>query len=183
MDSDIGVRLKALRNMYGLSQREVAKRAGVTNSTISLIEQGRVSPSVDSLKKVLDSFSLTLIEFLTMDLEEADDKIYFAKEDLLEFFENGAHLKLVGANRKDRKLRFLHERYEPGAHSGDEMLTHDSEEAGMVIQGKIELTVGQKSRTLNEGDSYYINNKIPHRFKNVGKSEAVIISAATPPSF
>ena len=35
MDSDIGARLKALRNMYGLSQREVAKRAGVTNSTIS----------------------------------------------------------------------------------------------------------------------------------------------------
>jgi len=182
MDSDIGVRLKALRSMHGLSQREVAKRAGVTNSTISLIEQGRVSPSVDSLKKVLDSFSLSLIEFLTMDFE-SDDKIFFAKEELLEFFENGAHLTLVGANRKDRKLRFLHERYEPGAHSGDQMLTHDSEEAGMVIQGRIELTVGQKSKVLKAGDSYYINNNIPHRFKNVGKGEALIISAATPPSF
>ena len=183
MDNDIGMRLKALRGMYGLSQREVAKRAGVTNSTISLIEQSRVSPSVDSLKKVLDSFSLTLIDFLTMDMEEPDDTTFFAKDDLIEFFENGAHLKLVGANRKNRKLRFLHERYEPGAHSGDDMLVHDSEEAGFVIQGKIELTVGQKSKVLNEGDSYYINNKIPHRFKNVGDGEAIIISAATPPSF
>lgn len=182
MDNDIGARLKALRNMHGLSQREVAKRAGVTNSTVSLIEQGRVSPSVDSLKKVLDSFSVTLIEFLTMDLE-TDDKIFFEKDELIEFFENGAHLKLVGANRKDRKLRFLHERYEPGAHSGDEMLTHDSEEAGIVIQGELELTVGQRTKTLKAGDSYYINNNIPHRFKNVGKGELIVVSAATPPSF
>lgn len=182
MDNNIGPRLKALRNMHGLSQREVAKRAGVTNSTISLIEQGRVSPSVDSLKKVLDSFSITLIQFLTMDME-SDDKIFFKKDELIEFFENGAHLKLVGANRKDRKLRFLHERYEIGAHSGDEMLTHDSEEAGFVIQGKLELTVGQRTQVLGAGDSYYINNNIPHRFKNIGKTECIIVSAATPPSF
>lgn len=182
MENEIGTRLKALRNMYGLSQREVAKRAGVTNSTISLIEQGRVSPSIDSLKKVLASFSMTLIDFLTMDMEQ-DDKIFFAKDELIEFFENGAHLKLVGANRKNRKLRFLHERYEQGAHSGDKMLTHDSEEAGFVIKGEIELTVGQRTRLLKAGDSYYINNNIPHRFKNVGKGECIVISAATPPSF
>ena len=182
MENSIGPRLKALRNMYGLSQREVAKRAGVTNSTISLIEQDRVSPSVDSLKKVLDSFSISLIHFLTMDLE-TDEKIFFEKDELIEFFENGAHLKLVGANRKDRKLRFLHERYEVGAHSGDEMLTHDSEEAGIVIKGEVELTVGQRTKALKVGDSYYINNNIPHRFKNIGKGECIIVSAATPPSF
>ena len=182
MESDIGNRLKALRNMYGLSQREVAKRSGVTNSTISLIEQGRVSPSVDSLKKVLDSFSISLIDFLTMDME-ADEKIFFAGQDLVEFFENGAHLKLVGANRKNRKLRFLHERYEAGAHSGEQMLVHEGEEAGIVMQGELELTVGQRVQVLKAGDSYYINTTIPHRFKNVGKDECIVVSAATPPTF
>ena len=182
MDNDIGARLKALRDMHGLSQREVAKRSGVTNSTISLIEQGRVSPSVDSLKKVLNGFSVTLIDFLTMDME-TDDNIFFKNEDLVEFFENGAHLKLVAANRKDRKLRFLHERYEVGAHSGDKMLSHSGEEAGIVMQGSLELTVGQRARVLNVGDSYYINNNIPHRFKNVGEDECIVVSAATPPSF
>lgn len=182
MENDIGERLKALRNMHGLSQREVAKRSGVTNSTVSLIEQGRVSPSVDSLKKVLDSFSMSLIDFLTMDLD-SDERIFFAKDELVEFFENGAHLKLVGANRKNRKLRFLHERYEVGAHSGDKMLSHDSEEAGIVIEGELELTVGQRSRVLKAGDSYYINTNVPHRFKNVGPGECIVVSAATPPTF
>ena len=51
---DIGARLQLVRKSKGLSQRELAKRVGVTNSTISLIEQNKVSPSVSSLKKVLD---------------------------------------------------------------------------------------------------------------------------------
>jgi transcriptional regulator with XRE-family HTH domain len=46
---DVGAHLRAVRTMYGLSQRELAKRAGVTNGLISLIEQNRVSPSVSSL--------------------------------------------------------------------------------------------------------------------------------------
>ena len=54
--------------MYGLSQRELAKRAGVTNGMISLIEQNRVSPSVSSLKKVLDGIPMSLAEFFTLDL-------------------------------------------------------------------------------------------------------------------
>ena len=48
---DLGQRLRALRLARGLSQRELAKRAGVSNAIISLIEQNRSSPSVGSLKR------------------------------------------------------------------------------------------------------------------------------------
>ena len=49
MSLDVGKQLKAVRTAFGLSQRELAKRAGVTNGMVSLIEQDRVSPSVGSL--------------------------------------------------------------------------------------------------------------------------------------
>ena len=49
MTYDVGARLKHVRELHGLSQRELARRAGVTNGLISLIEQNRVSPSVGSL--------------------------------------------------------------------------------------------------------------------------------------
>ncbi len=68
MSVDVGVHLKVVRQMYGLSQRELAKRAGVTNGFISLIEKNRVSPSVSSLKKVLDGIPMTLAEFFAPDL-------------------------------------------------------------------------------------------------------------------
>ncbi|WP_287880143.1 helix-turn-helix domain-containing protein, partial [Aquitalea sp.] len=57
---DVGARLRVVRERAGLSQRELAKRAGVTNGTISLIEQNRVSPSISSLKKVLEGMPMTL---------------------------------------------------------------------------------------------------------------------------
>lgn len=47
---DTGTRLKLVRERNNLSQRELARRSGLTNSTISQIEQNRVSPSVSSLK-------------------------------------------------------------------------------------------------------------------------------------
>lgn len=62
---DVGARLRHLRERHGLSQRELAKRAGVTNSTISLIEQNRVSPSVASLSKVVGGLPMTMAEFFT----------------------------------------------------------------------------------------------------------------------
>ena len=65
---DIGVRLQIVRRIAGYSQRELAKRANVTNSTISLIEQGRVSPSVSSLQKVLSGIPMSLADFFEPNL-------------------------------------------------------------------------------------------------------------------
>ncbi len=67
MAGAVGIRLKALREYHGWSQRELAKRAGVPNSAISVIEQGSVSPSVQSLEKVLKGFPLTLQHFFAID--------------------------------------------------------------------------------------------------------------------
>ncbi len=70
MAGAVGVRLKALREYHGWSQRELAKRAGVPNSAISVIEQGSVSPSVQSLEKVLKGFPLTLQHFFAIDTSD-----------------------------------------------------------------------------------------------------------------
>src|SRR5467141_1558556 len=96
MSLDVGTHLKAVRQMYGLSQRELAKRAGVTNGLISLIEQNRVSPSVSSLKKVLDGVPMSLAEFFTMDLS-ATPQAFFSADDLVELGNHQVSLRLVAA--------------------------------------------------------------------------------------
>lgn len=67
----VGVRLKAIREFYGWSQRELAKRAGVPNSAISVIEQGSVSPSIISLEKVLKGFPISLADFFTISVNSS----------------------------------------------------------------------------------------------------------------
>jgi transcriptional regulator with XRE-family HTH domain len=73
---EVGKQLRAVRTAFGLSQRELAKRAGVTNGMISLIEQERVSPSIGSLQKILSAIPMTMAEFFTRDLQGRQDVVF-----------------------------------------------------------------------------------------------------------
>ncbi len=181
MSLDVGAHLKAVRQMYGLSQRELAKRAGVTNGLISLIEQNRVSPSVSSLKKVLDGVPMALADFFTLDLDGMP-QVFFPKEELADIGTGSVALRLVGSRLATRSLAVLHEKYAPGADTGEQMLTHVGEEGGVVVRGRIELTVGGEARILGPGDAYYFRSSLPHRFRNPGREECEIVSASSPPT-
>lgn len=79
---DLGARVRTLRELYGFSQRELARRAGITNAMISMIEQNRVSPSIASLKKVLSGFPLSLSEFFS-DGSPTPERIFYRSADLM----------------------------------------------------------------------------------------------------
>ncbi len=182
MSIDVGSHLKAVRTLYGLSQRELAKRAGVTNGTISLIEQNRVSPSISSLKKVLDGIPMSLAEFFTVDVR-TNPQVFYASEELTDLGDAQVSLRLVASKRLNRSMAIMHERYQPGADTGGDMLSHRGEEGGVVISGQIELTVGGQARVLVSGDAFYFESALPHRFRNVGSEVCEIITASTPPTF
>ena len=182
MSLDVGTHLKAVRQMYGLSQRELAKRAGVTNGLISLIEQNRVSPSVSSLKIVLDGIPMALADFFTLDLG-GRPQVFFPRQELPDIGTASVELRLVGGRLAKRSMSILHELYAPNADTGEEMLTHAGEEGGVVVKGKIELSVGGESRVLGPGDAYYFKSSMPHRFRNIGREECEIVSASSPPTF
>ena len=193
MSIDVGQRLKAVRMAQGLSQRQLASRAGVTNSMISLIEQNCTSPSIASLKLILDAVPMTFSEFFS--IEKADEgKFVFRNSELIEVnpstvigtgpegMSDAISFRQVGDASK-HAIQMLHERYAPGADTGVELYTHEAEEAGIVISGEIELTVGQATETLRAGDAYLFDSRLPHRFRNTGSEPCVIVSACTPPSF
>ena len=182
MNVDVGEHLKVVRKMHGLSQRELAKRAGVTNGTISLIEQNRVSPSISSLRKVLAGIPMSLGEFFTTDFSNAG-KVFYRRDELTDLGTGNVHLKLVAAQRQERGMSVMHETYPAGADTGDEMLTHEGEEGGVVVRGEIEVTVGGARAVLGPGDAYYFDSALPHRFRNPGEVDCEIVSANTPPSF
>lgn len=178
---DVGARLRAIRQFHALSQRELAKRAGVTNGMISLIEQNRVSPSVSSLKKVLDGIPMSLADFFTMDLQ-VPPQVFYPRDELTEIGAAPVELRLVAARRPQRAMSILHVRYAPGADTGPDMLSHPGEEGGVVVRGHVEVTVGAATRVLGPGDAYYFSTAVPHRFRNPGHEDCEIISASTPPT-
>jgi transcriptional regulator with XRE-family HTH domain len=180
MSIDVGAKLRSVRVAFGLSQRALARRAGVTNGLISLIEQNRVSPSVSSLKKVLDGVPMTLAEFFTLD-EGSAPQMFFAAAELVEVGDEAVSQRLVAAQRGGRQLSVMHERFAAGAATGDELLAQRGEEAGVVVRGRIELTIGGSTRVLGPGDAYSFASQLPHRFRNVGREVCEIVSCVTPP--
>jgi transcriptional regulator with XRE-family HTH domain len=178
---ELGRQLRAVRVAFGLSQRELAKRAGVTNGMISLIEQDRVSPSVGSLQKILAAFPMTIAEFFTRDLSTAETVVFRAGE-MPDVGTGGIHYCLVAAQRRDRSMSILAETYEPGSDTGDDLLTHSGQEGGVVVEGTLELTVAGKTWLLESGDAYYFDSRLPHRFRNPGEVPARVVSANSPPT-
>lgn len=176
----VGTRLRYLRDLHGLSQRELARRAGLTHATIGGIERDAISPSVGSLRKILDSFPMTLSEFFALD-PERETQVFFGHAELMEVGGGGISLQQVGRNLKGRPLQVLLERYAPGAETAKEPYSHVGDEGGVVIQGQVEVTVGGATRVLGPGDGYLFSSRLPHKFRNVGDEEAVVVSANTPP--
>ena len=182
---DIGHKLRTIRKQRGLSQRELAARAGLTNGTISLIEKNRTSPSVASLKSLLDAIPISMAEFFSTLEESQAPKVFYKAEEFTEIApvsEGQVSLRQLG-NAEHHALQVLHETYPAGADTGPELLSHNGEEAGIVVRGSIEVTVDGNVAVLNVGDGYLFDSRLPHRFRNLGDAVCVIVSACTPPSF
>lgn len=182
MSVDIGNRLRQIRMAHKLSQRELAKRAGVTNSTISLIESNASNPSVGALKRILDGIPIGLAEFFAFEPEKPK-KAFYAAEELVEIGKGRISFRQVGENTFGRSLQILKECYQPGADTGKVPLVHEGEEGGIILSGRLEVTVDDERRILGPGDAYYFDSRRPHRFRCVGPVACEVISACTPPSF
>jgi len=97
MSIDVGERLRFVRARNKISQRELAKRSGVTNSTISLIESNQMNPSVGALKRILDGIPMGMAEFFALEPDRPRKAFYHADE-LTEIGKGKISFRQVGDN-------------------------------------------------------------------------------------
>ena len=182
MDIEVGERLRQLRASQNLSQREVASRSGLTSATISMIENRRISPSVGTLKRVVEALGCSLSEFFSP-RDTAEERVFFPAPELVELGDGDISYRQVGSNLRGKPLQILHERYPAGADTGRNRLRHHGVEGGVVVRGRLEVSVGRQRRTLKAGDAYFFASNVPHRFHNPGPEPCEVVSACSPPSF
>ncbi|CAA2142035.1 helix-turn-helix domain-containing protein [Hyphomicrobium sp. ghe19] len=178
----VGSRLKQVREAAGLSQRELAKRAGVTNATVSTIEQETHAPSLASLHRLLTAIPISIADFFALPVSQKNALFYNA-DDLAVVSRGAADLRVLGSERRDKRLQMFIERYKPGAGTGDDPIIYDGETAVLVIEGTIEVEVGGETYRLRKGGGYQLFGRVPYWLRNVGKTEAVVACACTPPIF
>ncbi|WP_263145019.1 cupin domain-containing protein [Pseudomonas sp. RIT-PI-AD] len=179
----VGARLKTLRQARGLSIRGLAELSGVSHPNISLIERDNSSPSISVLKRLLEPLNVTLSSFFS-DSDVLDRAVFYKADELVELADGTSlSYRQVGANLVNSSMMILHERYAPGADTGCELYAHEAEEGGVVVKGRLEMTVGEETRILETGDAYYFDSRLPHRMRNPFDEECVVVSAVSPPTF
>jgi len=180
---DVAPRLRTLRERRGLSLRELSRRTGIAVSILSALERGRNNVSVAKLKAIVDALGVTLADFFSH-APPPPEKIVYRRGELVEISgQKGISFRDVAAGRRGRALQLLVERYLPGADTGAESYRHESQEAGVVLRGTLELTVDGEVHVLKAGDAYYFDSRRPHRFRNLSSETVEAISVNTPPSF
>ena len=182
MDHLIARNLRSIRQMRGISQRQLGIKSGVSNATISLIENNKTTPSIGVLKKILSAIPMSVSEFFTLDFKPTS-QCFYRHDELIEVGAAGLSLLQVGRDLKNQNLQIFIERYPPGSDTGAEHLCHEGEEGGVIIEGFVEATIGSETKNLREGDAFHFDSKTPHRFRNTGRVDCVLISARTPPTF
>ena len=182
MGTDVlGDRLRATRETYGISLRELARRVGVSASLISQIETGKVHPSVSTLYALASELDASVDELLFEDAiptsKTGGTYDVLADHPQMEPVQRAAERQLIElgsgvtwerlTTASEPGVDFLEIVYQPGGTSGlDTMQRHPGREWGYVLEGTFHVTVGFEEHELHVGDSIAFDSTVPHRFEN-----------------
>ena len=134
------------------------------------------------LKRVLDGIPINLSEFFG-DEFESGEQVFFRAEELTEIADGDVSFMQVGANLRNKSLQMIKECYQPGAGTGRHAITHDGEECGFILSGRLQVSVGEQTTILRAGEAYYFKSDQPHHFHNPGNEACELITACSPPTF
>lgn len=177
----IGTRIRAVRTLRGLSSSELANQAGVSRGLISQLELDRANPSIETLRRIAAALDSPIAAFF--DDEPANGIVVRRNErKTLKVPRSGLTYQLLTPDL-NRQIEFILIELEPGQGGTRVPLGHPGEEAAIVLEGQLDVWIGEEHHVLAAGDSISFNSGVPHRVANVGDSTAVVVSAITPPHF
>ena len=178
---DIGLKLKELRILKGLTQEELADRAELSKGFISQLERNLTSPSITTLTDILQCLGTTLGEFFN---ESPEEQIVFGKADYFEKQDSELknEVKWIIPNAQKNMMEPIMLTLEPGGETYPDN-PHEGEEFGYVIQGTIAIHLGSKVYRAKKGESFYFIPNTTHYITANQKTGAVILWVSSPPSF
>src|SRR5215213_3389573 len=178
----LGPRIRSLRQARQVTLRELAERAGVTESFLSQVEREVTSPSIASVQRIARALDLGIAE-LFVDDAPLGRVVRHAERRRIAYPGLGAVDEFLTAGR-DGRLQLILSTIEPGGGTGDEPYTHESdEEVVVVLDGCLDLWVGSEHYRLETGDAVTHPSRVPHHNTNPGPGVARVLFCITPPSY
>jgi transcriptional regulator with XRE-family HTH domain len=181
---DIGSRLRQERDRVGISQRELARRIGLSASMISQIESGMSKPSVSTLYEIVTELGVSVDDIFggangsagDSGNEGAADPARAAQGPMVRMedrhvidLDSGVRWERLTSHEHEN-VDFLHVVYGVGGSSASDerMMRHPGREYGVVLEGRLGVRLGFEEYKLGPGDSIAFDSTRPHRLWNLG---------------
>jgi transcriptional regulator with XRE-family HTH domain/predicted Fe-Mo cluster-binding NifX family protein len=170
----VGRRLRDLRTQRGFSLRALADRSGLNVNTLSLVENGRSSPSVSTLQQLALALDVPISSFFEM--EPVQKRVVFTPVEQRPKASFGStRMYNLGKDLASNIVQPFVITLEPGMGSGDRMIVHTGHEFVYCLSGVITYLIDQEKFELKPGDSLLFEAHLPHCWENKGSNTVEIL--------
>ena len=181
----LGSRLRYLRKMRSLTLIQLAEKVGCSESMVSKIETARVTPSLPMLRRLTSALDVNIAMLFSEGdsvgvVSRSGERPQVTTDPLRRG--DGVTLERLVPHQQDGLLQANVHIVAPGG-STDGLITHGGEEVGYLLEGALELQVGDQTFMLRPGDSFHFRSETPHGYRNPGAEEARVVWVNTPPTF
>ena len=182
----VGARLRFLRKSQKVTLVELAKASEVDSATISRIETGQMSGTLESHIRLAAALGFKLTE-LYSGLEEIRAREGVTVQapsqhkDVYVHQAGKSSLTLLTTDIMRKKLMPILVTIEPGGSTLKEEARVGTEKFLYVLEGTLEAKVGEATHELKRGSSLYLDASVPHTLRNPGRTPAKCLSVVTPP--
>lgn len=165
----VGERVKELRERKGLSLKEVADLTGFSTALLSQMENHLVSPSLGTIIKLARALSVKVGDFLgetegePFTIVRKDERKMVSRFASKEGVKYGYSYESLGFDKKDRHMEPFIVTLEPATVKAAKTSVHEGEEFIFVLEGEMEVILGNHTDILYPGDSIYYDSTIPHK--------------------
>lgn len=174
VDNLVGNRLRELRTKQGLSLRLLANLSGLNINTLSLMENGKTSPSVSTLQQIAFALDVPITTFFESD--PVEKRIVFTRSDQRSQATFGsACMQNLGKDFIGNSVQPFIVTLMPGRGSGDRMVVHTGYEFVYCLKGTVNYLIDQQEYLLNPDDSLVFEANLPHRWQNNGSDDSQIL--------
>jgi transcriptional regulator with XRE-family HTH domain len=174
----VGARVRSLRRERGLTIEQLAAATGLTKGFISQLERDRTAPSLSSIARICDALGVPLSRIF--EPEPAPALVRRSERTRLDGASSSENHLL--SSREESRFQAIESLLGPGATAGDELSSLPGEmEFVYVLEGSLELQVGDETHLLQEGDAFTYPLAKPHTWRNGSATDtARILWVAVP---
>jgi transcriptional regulator with XRE-family HTH domain len=181
--TDVGPRVRALREAMSLSLRDLADRSGVSAPMLSQVERGETSPTLSIAGRIAGGLELSLSQLLRLDEGEGVSVVRRAERRSGGAGERGHAYEIITPPLPGQRAEVSAHTLAPGAATGGPgdppMHEPGSRETAVVTDGAVTLRIAGHEYRLEDGDSVTFDADLPHHFENPESREARFMSVVS----